>query len=166
VEKQARYDSHLSFLSKCSTHGRIPDGLRIKLPIELDVSSKHLERCNRIRRDASLKIVDILIEGVGEKCSNIKDETVLCREALRKSDAHLYAVAADKTESWGTSMRTSCERVKKSKWEQLVNHRKDTTRPENNDSQQHVSWFDVDGRDTEVGRGAGFHGGAVADPGE
>ncbi|KAH3843385.1 hypothetical protein DPMN_116900 [Dreissena polymorpha] len=55
MEKYLRYVSHKDFISKCVRHGIVPEGFKINWNIQIDCSDEILNKCEKIKQDASVE---------------------------------------------------------------------------------------------------------------
>lgn len=88
-ERQLCYESHRDFLNKCLNKSIIPHGFEIKWNLQLDAHETILEKCEKIKKDASLQFLSLSIEacenklkeiGESEKTSLYSDSTECTRE--------------------------------------------------------------------------------------
>jgi hypothetical protein len=61
--KEIRYRSHRDFLETCLPKNVVPKGFDFKWDIQLDVEVDLQDKYNTIKKDASLKLVEVAIEG-------------------------------------------------------------------------------------------------------
>ena len=126
VEKEARYESHLEFLSKCYKQGNVPKGLQFEVPIELDVDLDCLSKCSKIKRDCSLQMIGEILNGLEEKCSKLKDEILVCTRILKESSGQLYEEAIRRMIKWKEIEKQRVDKVKDIKWLKISKDRMDT----------------------------------------
>ena len=133
--------SYFRFLSKCYKQWYIPDGLQIKVPIELDVEYHWLAKCSQIKTDCALQMIGVISRGVEEKCCNLKEEIELCTADLKERDGRLHEDAILHMADWKESEKRQVDQVKDRKWSNISGRKcKD-----NGDSQDfHTKWQKVD----------------------
>jgi hypothetical protein len=83
--KDIRYKSHKEFLEKCLQRGVVPKGFEIKWDIQLDVHPDLQEQCTKIKKDASLKLVQVAIEGCTRKIDEVQASIRQCEVTSGKT---------------------------------------------------------------------------------
>ncbi len=73
-KKKVRYLSHINFLQTCVNESLIPKGFRWKWKIGVDADRQLREKCDRIKTDASLKLMQLSIDACSEKLNAITNE--------------------------------------------------------------------------------------------
>ena len=75
-ENILRYSSHVEFLRKCLKEELIPTGFRIKWRLTTDFYSDINEKCEKIKRDASFKLMEMTVESCQRKLDQLRNEEV------------------------------------------------------------------------------------------
>ena len=71
-QKIVRYRSHAYFLRKCINEGIVPTGFHLKWDIQLDTNSVLMSKCDRIKKDASIKLMELAEQACKEKISTLE----------------------------------------------------------------------------------------------
>ena len=74
VKKKVRLSSHIHFLEKCYKQSLIPKGFSWKWRLNLDVDETFIKKIESIKRDASLKLMEISLTAYQEKLSECIDQ--------------------------------------------------------------------------------------------
>jgi hypothetical protein len=111
-EKRARYVSHEHFLNQCVTHSKIPVGFTFKWKAELDIDNDTMEKCKKIKCDASIKLMEATREACVHKISDLSDQ-ITQQEALVDDDA------IRDTDVWEMCEGARVQSVKDNKWRRL-----------------------------------------------
>ena len=69
-----RYKSHAEFLRKCINEGIISTGFHLKWDIQLDTDKVMLNKCDKIKKDASLKLMEITEQACLKKISLLQEQ--------------------------------------------------------------------------------------------
>ena len=75
-ENILKYSSHVEFLRRCLKEDLIPTGFRIKWRLTTDFYRDINEKCEKIKRDASLKLMEMTVESCQRKLEQLKSEEV------------------------------------------------------------------------------------------
>ncbi|KAH3861180.1 hypothetical protein DPMN_024108 [Dreissena polymorpha] len=89
MEKYLRYVSHKDFISKCVRHGIVPEGFKINWNIQIDCSDEILNKCEKIKQDASVKLMELTLVACEEKINKLKSD--VCVEDLNNDDHKLFS---------------------------------------------------------------------------
>ncbi|MES9882010.1 MAG: hypothetical protein ABW185_14125, partial [Sedimenticola sp.] len=104
---------------QCCKHGYVPNGLTIKLPIELDIEEECLQKCERIKNDSSLKMMEVMVRGIEVKCSNLEDEICICADNLAETSKELHSTAMDNVLRWKLEEERKSEGTNDGKWSNI-----------------------------------------------
>ena len=83
VKKKVRLSSHIHFLEKCYKQSLIPKGFSWKWRLNLDVDETFIKKIENIKRDASLKLMEISLKAYQEKLSECIDQI----ESIQNNDS-------------------------------------------------------------------------------
>jgi hypothetical protein len=111
-EKRARYVSHAQFIDSCIKHSKIPKGFRIKCGAELEIDNDIADKCNNIRTDASIKIMELTREACARKNTALTKDITVC-ESQVDNDTKI------RTDLWERNEERRMEEIKRGKWERL-----------------------------------------------
>ncbi len=89
MEKYLRYVSHKDFISKCVRHGIVPEGFKINWNIQIDCSDEILNKCEKIKQDASVKLMELTLVACEEKINKLRSD--ICVEHLNNEDHKLFS---------------------------------------------------------------------------
>ena len=83
VKKKVRLSSHIHFLEKCYKQSLIPKGFSWKWRLNLDADETFIKKIESIKRDASLKLMEISLTAYQEQedqgsCSSPERVVVVC----------------------------------------------------------------------------------------
>ena len=74
LEKDLRYSSHVNFLENCLKKDLIPKGFMLKWRLNVNTDKDLTEKCEKVKRDASLKLMTLAKEAYTRKLAEIQDE--------------------------------------------------------------------------------------------
>ncbi|KAH3749297.1 hypothetical protein DPMN_183793 [Dreissena polymorpha] len=88
MEKYLRYVSHKDFISKCARHGVVPGGFKINWNIQIDCSEELLNKCEKIKQNASAKLMELTLVACEVKINKLRSD--VCVEGLNNEDHKLF----------------------------------------------------------------------------
>lgn len=71
--KKIRYSSHVNFLENCLKRNVVPKGFSLRWNMGTDIDSETMEKCDKIKMDASLKLMTLTKETYQKKLCAIKE---------------------------------------------------------------------------------------------
>ena len=113
TSKLVRYLSHRDFLKKCMAKEIIPKGMTLSTGICMTVSQFRKQRCDTILKDASLMLINELIDGCSETVDMLDRDVNECKQEILRS----------LNQEQATEIITRCEELKVKEIRKLT-HRK------------------------------------------
>ncbi len=105
--------SHIDFLDKCLQHSQIPVGFSMNWQVDLDMDMDLSVKCDSIKRDASLKLIQLTTEACKRKAESLDED-------IEQQNTRVRDDRRDMSNVWERREATRMKRVKQMKWKKMV----------------------------------------------